>query len=163
MISESFSTTTAVSQVASEITLMSAMKNYFSFGMETRCGIPSISLLGSEQDWTALRARAEELGNLMLPVFSDYWMPLLLPILDEFVFESYRGHVNHGFWLSMVKLRHNGMGSGYKEFISGWMQIFFPYLGSGCINKQLRPWHELYFCGPKPAKVRFSSFEAAAT
>jgi hypothetical protein len=81
--------------------------------------------------------------------FASYWLPLVLPVLDEFV-ASYRGKVNHGFWQSMVKLRNNGMSSGRRTFISGWMQIFFPYLDSGRLNGGLHPWQEMYFNGPKP-------------
>ncbi|CAB9517951.1 expressed unknown protein [Seminavis robusta] len=147
-IAASFTTTTASAKACHEITLMSAMKNYFSYGMRTCCGIPEITLLGTVDDWVQLRARAEHLGSLMTPEFSEYWMPLLLPVLDEFV-ESYKGNVNHGFWQSMVKLRYTGGGSGSHTFISGWMQILFPYLGSGRLTKSLKPWHEMYFYGPE--------------
>mmetsp|Transcript_23552 Transcript_23552/g.40192 ORF Transcript_23552/g.40192 Transcript_23552/m.40192 type:complete len:546 (-) Transcript_23552:251-1888(-) len=147
-IASDFTTTTNTARAAHEITLMSAMKNYFSYGMSTCCGIPNITLFGSESDWTALRARAENLGNLMTPAVRDAWMPYLLPVLDEFV-ESYKGNVKHGFWQSMVKLRGTS-GSGARNFISGWLQIFFPYLRSGSFNTRLRPWHELYFVGPDP-------------
>jgi len=143
-----FSTTDASSQAASEIVLMAAMKNYFSFSMDTLCGIPEITLRGSEEDWAALRQRAEALGELMLPSYKDHWMPALLPVLDKFV-ESYRGQVDHGFWQSMVKLRHNGEVSGYREFISGWVQIFFPYLSHyGSDAPPMRQWNEMYFSGP---------------
>jgi hypothetical protein len=148
-VTAAFTTTTPISRAAFEISLMAATKNYFSFGMSTCCGIPCITLLGTEQDWVSLRNRAQDLSLLMVPTFSEYWMPLLLPVLDQFV-ESYRGNVNHGFWQSMVKLRHNGMESGYAEFISGWMQILFPYLDCGTLNKKLRPWEEMYFQGPDP-------------
>lgn len=37
-----FSTTTAASMVTSEITLMSTMKNYFSYEKRTKCGIPTL-------------------------------------------------------------------------------------------------------------------------
>jgi len=142
-----FSTTDASSQAASEIVLMAAMKNYFSFSMTTMCGIPEITLRGSEEDWAALRRRAEALGELMLPSYKDHWMPALLPVLDKFV-ESYRGQVDHSFWQSMVKLRHNGMVSGYREFISGWVQIFFPYLSHYESDAPMRQWNEMYFSGP---------------
>ena len=65
-----FTTTTPAAKAASEITLMAAMKNYFSYGMMTLCGIPDITLLGTLEDWTALRAQAEHLGTLMTPEFS---------------------------------------------------------------------------------------------
>jgi len=149
IIASDFTTTTNTARAAHEITLMSAMKNYFSYGMGTMCGIPRITLLGSEADWVALRARAEDLGQLMTPKVRDAWMPYLLPVLDEFV-NSYKGNVNHGFWQSMVKIRETAFGSGDHELISGWLQIFFPYLRSGRFNTHLRPWNEMYFDGPDP-------------
>ncbi|CAB9515830.1 expressed unknown protein [Seminavis robusta] len=157
-----FSSTAPSSKAASEVVLMAAMKHYFSFGMETACGIPNIALVGTEQDWIALRQRVETLGNLMMPDFEQYWMPALLPVLDKFV-DSYQGRVDHGFWQSMVKLRHNGAGSGYREFISGWIQIFFPHLGYSRRSKAkqtMRQWNEFYFSGPKPDE--FPSVESFA-
>jgi hypothetical protein len=150
-VASDFSTTTAVSRAVHETTLMSAMKHYFSYGMGTCCGIPKITLLGSEEDWVSLRARAEALGGLMMPKFSALWMPVLLPVLDEFV-ASYQGRVNHGFWQSMVKLRHRG-GSGACSAVSGWLPILFPYLKSGSLNTNLRPWQEMYFSGPEPNDI----------
>ena len=138
ILTENYSTTTPASNAANEITLMSSMKNYFEFKMLTRCGIPEISLFGTEEDWVSLRNRTEALGKLVKEDLASYWMPLILPILDEFI-ESYRGNMNHSFWQSMVKLRNNGQSSGYRNFISGWMQIFFPYLASGELNNNMRP------------------------
>jgi hypothetical protein len=149
LLTDNFSTSTPASIAASEIVLMSAMKNYFSYGMSTTCGIPNITLTGVEEDWVSLRHRTEALGKLMKKDFALYWMPLVLPILDEFI-ESFRGDVNHGFWQSMVKLRNNGHDSDFKEWISGWMQIFFPYLKSGELNTNLHPWQDMYFSGPEP-------------
>ena len=149
-LSSSFSTTTASSKAASEIVLMATMKHYFSFGMRTMCGIPSITLLGTEQDWVALAQRAEALGEMMTPEFRAYWMPALLPVLHKFL-DSYRGNVDHGFWQSMVKLRHTGGGSGAHDFISGWVQTFFPDLAkkSNMSRTEMRQWNEMYFSGPE--------------
>lgn len=148
-IASTFTTTDSTAKAAYEVTLMSATKNYFSFGMHTLCGIPNITLLGTLEDWRALRERAEHLGTLMTDDFSNLWMPLLLPVLDEFV-QSYQGCVNHGFWQSMVKLRHTGGGSGAHSFISGWIQILFPFVGSESkLSTTLRPWQEAYFEGPE--------------
>ena len=154
-----FSTTTPTAKAVHEISLMSAMKNYFDYHMVTRCGIPSITLLGTRDDWMDLRSRAEQLGSLMLPEFAKYWMPVLLPVLDEFV-ESYNGNVNHSFWQSMVKLRHTGNMSGSHTFLSGWVSILFPYLvreggprgkpkEAVYLNPGLKQWNEMYFYGPE--------------
>uniref|UniRef100_A0A7S2DCV0 Uncharacterized protein n=1 Tax=Octactis speculum TaxID=3111310 RepID=A0A7S2DCV0_9STRA len=147
-VAGSFSTTDPASQAAHEIVLMSAMKNYFSYGCTTACGIPRIALQGSRNDWIQLRARAEHLGTLMMPEFAESWLAVLLPVLDEFL-NSYNGNVNHGFWQSMVKLRSTGGGSGAYSFISGWVQIFYPYLNSGRVNSSMKPWQEMYFSGPE--------------
>jgi hypothetical protein len=149
LLTEQFTTTTVASNMTNEIALISTMKNYFSYGMRTCCGIPNITLKGKEEDWVSLRHRTEALQKYMKKDFANYWMPLLLPILDQFV-ESYRANVNHSFWQSMVKLRNSGGGSGSYSFISGWMQIFFPYLASGQLNVNLRPWQDMYFNGPEP-------------
>eukprot|EP00551_Chaetoceros_affinis_P015624 CAMPEP_0203711866 /NCGR_PEP_ID=MMETSP0091-20130426/69739_1 /ASSEMBLY_ACC=CAM_ASM_001089 /TAXON_ID=426623 /ORGANISM="Chaetoceros affinis, Strain CCMP159" /LENGTH=471 /DNA_ID=CAMNT_0050589817 /DNA_START=657 /DNA_END=2073 /DNA_ORIENTATION=- len=174
LLVEDFTTSTAASRASNEIVLMSTMKNYFnykavtecgipnimkfamstmknyfSYKMRTLCGIPNITLLGTEEDWASLRNRTEALGKLMKEDFTLYWMPLVLPILDEFV-ASYRGNVNHGFWQSMVKLRNNGMDSGFQSFISGWIQILFPYFADGYLNTSLQPWEKMYFNGPEP-------------
>ena len=146
-IAGAFSTTNAGARAAFEVTLMAAMKNYFSFGCRTMCGIPSITLTGTLEDWQQLRARAEALGEKMMPEFRDKWMACLLPVLDEFV-NSYRGEVNFSFWQTMVKLRSTGGGSGSHSFISGWISILYPYLANGQANI-LRPWAEMFFHGPE--------------
>jgi len=53
----------------------------------------------------------------------------------------------------MVKLRAT-FGSGASNYISGWIQLFFPYLkGDNNLNQNLRPWDEMYFIGPDPANI----------
>jgi len=146
-----FSTTTKVAQAAHEVTLMSAMKNYFSYGMSTMCGISKVTLLGSEADWKELRVRAEALGSKMTKKFSDMWLPKLLPILDQFV-AAYQGDVHHGFWQSMVKMRHKsafGSGESSEDYITGWVQILYPYLKSGSLNRNMQSWENCYWNGPE--------------
>jgi hypothetical protein len=151
IVTRDFSTSNTTSRAVSELALMSAMKSYFSYEMSTCCGIPSIELRGNRQDWLDLRTRTEELGQLMTQRFSGKWLPVLLPILDEFV-ASYDGNVNHDFWQTFVKLR-GSYGSGGHEEISGWIQNFFPYLDSGYESGYIRPWQETYFSGPRPRHI----------
>mmetsp|Transcript_24811 Transcript_24811/g.29942 ORF Transcript_24811/g.29942 Transcript_24811/m.29942 type:complete len:212 (-) Transcript_24811:130-765(-) len=53
----------------------------------------------------------------------------------------------------MLKLREVSMGSGGYNFISGWLQILFPYLKNDRLNTRLRPWQEMYFSGPEPEEI----------
>ena len=51
LIVSNFSTTDLLEKTISEIVLMDSMKSYFSYGMRTLCGIPSITLEGTTDDW----------------------------------------------------------------------------------------------------------------
>jgi hypothetical protein len=117
--------------------------------MRTKCGIPWIELQGTLKDWESLRARAAKMGLLMVPSFGTKWMEVLLPVLDEFV-AAYRGNVNHAFWQSMVKRIEHGFGSGSYSTISGWINVFYPYLEAD-VNPFLEPWEQLIQSdGPEP-------------
>jgi hypothetical protein len=114
-----FSTTTAVERGVSQIVLMSAMQPYFKYDLVTLCGIPSITLLGTPDDWRAIRRRAEAFAQYDL----DSWISALQPILDQFVAAS-TGDVDRKFWQSIYKL-HDRSGGPY---VSGWINTLFPYI-----------------------------------
>ncbi len=52
-----FSTTTKVDQINNQITMMSAVQNYFEYVMSLKCGIPAIEMLGNREDWIAMGTR----------------------------------------------------------------------------------------------------------
>jgi hypothetical protein len=113
-----FSTTTSIEKAAFEITLMDAMKSYFDYGM-TICGIPSITLEGTPEDWQQIVERTQKLRGSQC----GKWVSAMTPILQQFVRAS-RGHVNRNFWRSIYKV-HSVSGGPY---ITGWIIRFFPYL-----------------------------------
>jgi hypothetical protein len=119
LVVAAFSTTGAVEKAVSEIVLMGAMRKYFDYRVQTRCGIPQVTLLGTPEDWRSIRRRAE--------VFAEYdlgwWTKELLPVLDELVKASL-GSPDVAFWQAFYK---SVDGSG-GPFVSGWINTFFPYL-----------------------------------
>jgi hypothetical protein len=117
-----FSTTGPIERAASEIVLMSAMKNYFNFMLVTKCGIPEITLLGTVADWQSIRQRAEVFAELDL---AD-WVRALLPVLDQFV-KAASGAFDRAFWRSIYKT-HEESGGPYA---TGWINVLFPYLDGG--------------------------------
>eukprot|EP01098_Paradermamoeba_levis_P003906 TRINITY_DN1726_c0_g1_i1.p1 TRINITY_DN1726_c0_g1~~TRINITY_DN1726_c0_g1_i1.p1 ORF type:complete len:423 (-),score=73.85 TRINITY_DN1726_c0_g1_i1:123-1391(-) len=142
-----FSSTTAVDQAAHEITLMAAMKQYFSYEMSTLCGIPWIELQGTEDDWKVLRERAKHMCSLMMPDAGKGWLSCLEPVLNEFV-NSYQGQVNHHFWQGIVKWVKHGQGSGSYHTVSGWITLLYHELAS-----HHKPWDQMVSSdGPKPEK-----------
>ena len=54
-----FSTTGPVERAAAEIVLLDAMQSYFEYQVFTVCGIPTITLEGTHEDWKALAERVQ--------------------------------------------------------------------------------------------------------
>lgn len=129
-----FSTTTPLEKVASEITIMEAMKPYFEFVvMYIVCGIPEITLEGTPEDWEKVLDKARRLKEYKL----EWWISELEPLLEEFVKAS-KGEVDKDFWRNMFKY-HSQKKYGAPNIIDGWIVKFFPYDKDGKRNnlKQL--------------------------
>jgi len=122
LIENSFSTTGTVERVASHITLMDAMQHYFSYTLCCGCGFPSITLTGTPADWERIREKARRLRAYDL----DWWLEALLPALDEFVAAA-SGKPNLDFWRSLCMI-NTGTSFPHLEPLTGWVQVFFPYL-----------------------------------
>lgn len=117
-----FTTTGPVEKVVGHVQLMGAMQKYFTYGMMTACGIPTITLLGETSDWESIRTRVEGFRVCGL----DWWVDALTPILDQFVRAS-KGDVDLDFWETIYKQRSmSGGGSISGSFIN-----LFPYLSKG--------------------------------
>jgi hypothetical protein len=117
-----FSTTTLTSKMASQITLMDAMKSYFDFVVITiGCGIPKITLEGTEQDWQGLLIKTEALRKYNL----DWWVDKMEPALKKII-EASQGKINQQFWQGMFKYHSKGA-CGPPAIADGWIVNFFPY------------------------------------
>ncbi|MDR0901905.1 MAG: DUF4419 domain-containing protein [Opitutaceae bacterium] len=117
-----FSTTTPVERVASEITIMEAMRSYFEFiVMRAVCGIPEITLRGTPEDWQKVLDKTRRLAGYDL----EWWTGELEPLLKEFVNAS-KGNINKDFWRNMFK-HHSQKQYGAPNIIDGWIVKFFPY------------------------------------
>ena len=77
-----FSTTTQVAKVTSQVSIMSAMKQYFTYRvLMAGCGISSITLEGSVQDWEKIKSKLEFLSTKAL----KWWTKHLIPIIDNII------------------------------------------------------------------------------
>ncbi|MBK8022429.1 MAG: DUF4419 domain-containing protein [Chloroflexi bacterium] len=111
-----YSTTTTVEQTAFQIALMDAAQYYFQYRLRSSCGIPSITLEGTLQDWQNLIERFKRLRDFGM----EGWVDTLLPVLQEFT----QPGVHREFWQSIYKFRSRSGG----EEITGWILQFFPYV-----------------------------------
>lgn len=125
-----FSTTGNTERITSQVTLMSAVKSYFDFAaIHTICGIPTITIEGTPDDWRKIIKKVESLRDYDL----SWWVDDLKPILQEFVNAS-EGNVNKDFWQNIVKKDRpesmkNGAGCGVKDAtkFDGWFLKFMPF------------------------------------
>ena len=71
-----FSTTTPAAQVTSQVSLMSAMKQYFTYKLRMLgCGISTINLEGSIQDWEKIKTKLEFLTKKGLEWYTKHLIP----------------------------------------------------------------------------------------
>jgi hypothetical protein len=68
-MTESFSTTGIIESTAFKISLMETMKGYFKYVFVLACGIPEITLEGTEEDYVSIVARIDRLA-IILPDFA---------------------------------------------------------------------------------------------
>lgn len=117
-----FSTTTTKSKLVTQMVLMGAMKNYFSYKMELCCGLPKVTLLGTLEDWQKIRTRIDRLATFDQPDLAQ-WSLVLALVLDEFV-NAYQGNADTEFWNRIAHIKSGGSGPSYLE---GWILAFIPF------------------------------------
>lgn len=128
IITADFTTTSPVERVASQITLMETMKSYFEYVvMRLSCGIPSITLKGTPEDWQSVLDKTRKLEAYGI----SKWLKELEPILTEFV-RTAEGTPNQEFWQDIVKkhrvkkFRGGGCSDEMPTQLDGWLLKFFP-------------------------------------
>lgn len=119
-----FSTTTPITKVASQITLMNAVQSYFNYNILIRsCGIPQITLEGTTQDWENVLNKTEGIRKYKL----DWWIDELEPVLKQFI-QASKGNADKEFWQAMFNYHSKKIGCGPdQEIVDGWVIKFFPY------------------------------------
>ena len=127
-ITSDFTTTGSVERVASQITLMESVKSYFEYIVyRIACGIPTITLQGTAEDWQ----RVLEKSRLLKQYGLETWINELEPILQEFI-QAANGRPNQAFWKSMVKkqtiaeLKGGACSPDEPTELDGWLLKLFP-------------------------------------
>jgi hypothetical protein len=121
-LTSDFSTTTEITKMASQITLMDAVKSYFNFVViRIGCGIPKITIEGNTQDWQRVLTKTEALRKYKL----DWWVDKMEPVIKKIIAAS-QGEVDKSFWQNMFKSHSKGMCLA-PTIVDGWIVKFFPY------------------------------------
>ncbi|MFI0405825.1 DUF4419 domain-containing protein [Actinomadura sp. 3N508] len=114
-----FSTSTDVERVAGRIALLDVYSPYFSVWMRYVCGISSITLTGTGEDWRKICSRVDVISSFGL----ETWCRSLAAICDQFV-RAAAGDVDIAFWRRI----YNPIDAYGGKVITGWAARFYPYL-----------------------------------
>ncbi|PPR04704.1 hypothetical protein CVT24_011826 [Panaeolus cyanescens] len=120
-----FSTTDFNDTVVCSMMMMSTLKTYFNYFIDLKCGIPSITLQGTKEDWQKLLDRVEKFES-----FGDEpaaWASLLRSVLTPFV-DAFDGNFHPEFWPKIC--HHVDYGSGSPR-LSGWITNFCVWNNEG--------------------------------
>lgn len=136
LLTADFSTTTPTSRIASQITVMKAMENYFEYiYIYAICGIPEVTLLGTPEDWQKILDKTRQLARYNL----SWWVDEMVSVLEKIV-ETSKGKIDRDFWRSMFKIHDTGpigcspSSANGKRYFDGWIVKFFPYDNEGNRN-----------------------------
>ena len=126
-----FSTSTEVEKTASDIILLDAYASFFDYFMSCVCGIPTITLTGTTEDWRSIRSRIDVLDELVQGTKVEGWSRGLRTITDKLV-EASEGRADRAFFQRIYKPKKAYGG----EAITGWIGWLYPYLeSSGCYDE----------------------------
>jgi hypothetical protein len=124
-----FSTSTDVERTAGRIVLLDAYSPYFAYWMTAICGIPSVTVTGTVEDWRRIRARVDALPGFGLAT----WCRSLAPIADEFV-RAAAGQHDRDFWRRI----YNPIDAYGGDVITGWITRLYPYLKDATLDRPNR-------------------------
>jgi hypothetical protein len=120
-ITPDFTTTTRTDKTVSAILMMACMKSYFEYNFRMWCGIPSVTLEGTKEDWLKIQKRLEKLDTWGEETTA--WHRMLKPILKKFI-SAFDGEVDDDFWGHVVTNGHLGSGT---NTLGGWITAFCAF------------------------------------
>ena len=120
-----FSTTTPMARTVSQVVMLDALQQYFDYQVMCICGIPTITVKGSVQDWIKIRERVDVMAGFHL----EWWTDRLKPIVDGFI-DTVNGHPSQTFWRHIFSPKDVYGG----DVITGWLADLFPYIKDPITN-----------------------------
>ncbi|OCK75976.1 hypothetical protein K432DRAFT_361193 [Lepidopterella palustris CBS 459.81] len=119
-IQQEFTTTTSTDRIISSVVFMSTMKKYFDYSAQTKCGLPSVTLLGEKEDWEKIYSALHKLDEFGSD--TQTWRAMLQPVLRHFIltFDKPKSPEVNTFW---QRICHRRAGSGF-DYCTGWLSAF---------------------------------------
>jgi len=141
-----FTTTTRIVQTVNSVTLMNTLKEYFEYSMILGCGIPSIILDGTQEDWQQLRTTYEYFKSLTIDSELKDWYTHFDVVFNMFIemrMLKNDGIVDKTQTPEKIKklfervVTYIPYGSGSGQTLGGWVRLFCPYTSQKTIVRGL--------------------------
>ena len=140
-LESNFTTTNNVTLATSQMTIMSAMKNYFKYtSIMGVCGISAINLEGTLEDWKKIKNKFEYFSKEQFGL--KWWIEHLIPIIDKIIetkiYYSKNKDINdnlRNFWKDFIRVKNDG--EYQPDIIDGWIIKFLPDFNENKINEKL--------------------------
>ena len=126
-----FSTTTQSDVMTANVLMMGLTKAYFRFEGGIVCGLPSVTLLGEQDDWAKLLRKLDHLKDFGTE--PEEYGKRLKPILSRFVssFDKPDADEIRDFWSKIVTATHRNLCGAAPLDISGWIAGFLYWDSNG--------------------------------
>ena len=124
LMKSDYSTSTGTHAIVSEITIMASVQEFFVYEMgRSSCGIPSIEMEGTEEDWTRMKEKFLKLKELLEPIrqrigLREEWWDKVEKICDELI-QTFNGNPNIPWW-GHIFSKDIQNGSGARSSFYGW-------------------------------------------
>ena len=129
-----FTTTNPATLTTSQISIMSAMKQYFKYELiMCECGISSITLEGSLEDWEKIKEKFEFFSKKEFGL--NPWINSLIPIIDKIIetkiYYDQNKTINEeiwDFWKGIIRIKKDDHYN--PRVLVEWLITFIPNLSS---------------------------------
>jgi len=108
LMTANFSTSTKTDRIVSSINTMNSMQEFFTYRCMPMCGIPCVTMQGSEDDWKGLVLKIENLEKLLQPIQDQLnqslppnWWDNIKSISKKLL-ETYQGRPDLTWWSSII-------------------------------------------------------------
>ena len=103
---------------------MKSVEEYFEYRQFLLCGIPSIEMKGTLEDWQRLKMKIGELREVLKPIeniigLQDWWGKV--ETIASKLLDTYMGNPDQDWWSRIIT--KESFGSGSDQIFKGWFMV----------------------------------------
>lgn len=144
ILETNYSTSNQIIKTVSGLLILNTLKEYISYEFILGCGIPSIILVGTQDDWNLLKLKYEQLKKICNTIPNNElvdWFPCMDKIMNMFIdlrMLAINGSVDAPEYYKLLWQRVISFvpqGSGGDTVLGGWVSVLSPYASVNKVKK----------------------------